>query len=657
MKKVKLALFVFIASWPCLVMGKYQVCSITINSSDEIEVFKKRLGTRDFEFVELVPLSVETRPNNVHWFTNACNKGYRCDVLIVSGHFGGLFFGEKNNYILPVDIMEKQSCSKSCAGVLSGLKEVFLFGCNTLADKNSDQRTPERYLQVLLEHHMARDMAETVVAARYLPFGLSFQEQMQLVFSDLVAVYGFTSLSPLGRYIRGPLNNYITEMERYYGSYKTYLDQKEPSSSNSFIHRTIGGTIAEVKGIGPDNPQKPLFQKMCQLYTDTTKSVEGIQVVERLMNAGEGPKSYLAIKDFMSRNRNMTGESEVILNRIKNNPNFKREFHALYGQISSRLPYVRIQFLSFLNFFNWVSDDFYRAELKANTLKMIRRPTSEAYDFVTALVYDENIPLEELELKASDIPRGFHSSIWSPLILETLQMRDYLVHRRLMNSCISNINKNPPTLCYQVLKSLGHMRVNDSLIIDKMVEIMNLGHKGLTYYSMYGLAYSGVQREDVHLAIVGYAWHPDRWIWLQSIRSVSQLRAQYPSVNQKLVNFLKESENEEAIKESLRSLHNMAPDIQKLCQVIADRKLYEHKNSEIKDLASKFVPQCVQNWLSLIVKSDDEKVIETSLRSLYNAAPDTKEMCQILKAMRLHEHQSTKIKQSAKKFVPLCTQN
>ena len=654
MKKVKLAVFVLIASWPCLVMGKYQVCSITINSSDEIEVFKKRLGTRDFEFVELVPLSVETRPNNIHWFTNACNKGYECDILLISGHFGGLFFGEKNNYILPVDIMEKQSCSKSCTGVLSGLKEVFLFGCNTLAGKNSDSRTPEQYLKVLLDHDMARDMAETVVAARYLPFGLSFQEQMQLVFSYLVAIYGFTSLSPLGAHIRGPLNNYITEVERYYGSYKTYLDQKAPPSRNSFIYPTIGGTVAEVKGIGPDNPQKPLFQKMCHLYTDTTQSVEGMQVVEGLMNAGEGPKSYLAIKDFMSRNRNLTGESEVVLNRIKNNSVFKREFHALYSQISSRLPYVRIQFLNFLNFFDWVSDTFYRAELKTNTLKMIQNPTSEAYDFVTALVYDEKIPLGELKLGASDIPRGFYRTIWSPLILETLKMQDYLAHRRLMNSCISNISANPPTLCYQVLKSLGHMRVNDSLIIDKMVEIINLGHKGLTYYSMYGLAYSGVQREDVHLVIVGYVRHSDRWVWLQSIRSIGQLRSQYPKVNQKLVDFLKESENEEAIEESLRSLHNMAPNMQELCQVIADRKLYEHRNSQIKELAGKFVPECVQNWLSLIVQSDDETIMEQSLRSLHNAAPDTKEVCQILKVMRLHEHQNSKIKEWAKKFVPQC---
>lgn len=585
MKKIKLALFVCVISWPYFAIGKYQVCSITINSSDEIEVFKETLGTQDFEFVELVPLSVESRPNNVHWFTDACNKGYQCDILVISGHFGGLFFGENHYYILPVDIMEKQSCSNSCSGVLSGLKEVFLFGCNTLAGKNSDQRTPEKYLQVLLDHHMARDMAETVVAARYLPFGLSFQEQMQLVFQS--AIYGFTSLSPLGRFIRRPLGNYLAAIEKHYGSYKSYLDQKRPQSTNPFIHQTIGGTIAEVKGIGPDNPQAPLFQKMCQLYKDTVDSITGMQVVEGLMDSGEGPKSYLAIKDFMSRNRNPTGESLVILDRMKGNPSFKKDFQILYSQISPRLPYVRIQFLNFLNFFDWVSNTFYQAELKANTLKMIQNPTSEAYDFVTALVYDEKISLKELKLSAEDIPEGFYQNIWSALILETLNVQDYLVHRRLMNSCISQIQKDP-VMCYQVLKSLGRMRVNDSLIIDKMVELMNLQHTGLTYYSIYGLAYSGVQREDVHLAIVGYIQHPDKWIQLQSIRALGFLRSQYPRVNQKLVNLVRESEDEEIIYESLQSLHNMAPDTQAIRQVIVDKKLYEHTNSKIKELAVGF---------------------------------------------------------------------
>ena len=97
----KLILFFLFSFWSYLSIAKYQVCSITINSDDEIKAFKSHLGTKDFEFVELVPFSEEfnklekfeeSRPNNIHWFTNACKKGYKCDILVISGHFGGLFF-------------------------------------------------------------------------------------------------------------------------------------------------------------------------------------------------------------------------------------------------------------------------------------------------------------------------------------------------------------------------------------------------------------------------------------------------------------------------------------------------------------------------------------------------------------------------------------
>ena len=183
-----------------MAFGKYQVCSITINSADEINIFRQYLGTRDFDFVELVPLSEKALPNNTHWFLAACQKNYRCDIVVISGHFGGLFFGKKHNYILPVDMMEKQSCNRSCDGVLSHVKEVFLFGCNTLADKSRDHRTPEGYARMLIdEYHMVTDMAQMVSAAKYLPFGLSFEEQMQIVFSNpRTTIYGFNSLSPGG---------------------------------------------------------------------------------------------------------------------------------------------------------------------------------------------------------------------------------------------------------------------------------------------------------------------------------------------------------------------------------------------------------------------------------------------------------------------------
>ena len=569
----------------CAVQAKYKVCSITINSPDEIEIFQQNMDPRHFEFVELVPLSVESRPNNVHWFTKACDEGHQCDILVISGHFGGLFFGETHNYILPVDMMERRACSRTCQGLLSNVKEVFLFGCNTLADKRMDQRSPEEYLQVLLDHQMARDMAEIVVSARYLPFGLSFKDQMQMVFSPTTVVYGFTSLSPLGRYIRQPLNNYFHQIREYYGSYKAYLDQRQPEYQNPLIYPTIGGTVAEVKGLGPDNSQ---FRKMCRLYQNKVSSPTGMQVVKELMDSGGGPKAYLAIKDFMYRRQPFTGESLSVFNDIKNNPTLKREFYVLYDQISESLPYVKIQFLNFLNVFGWVKGDFYDRQLKSNTLKMVRVPTSEAYDFATALVYDEKIPLQRLNLSARDFdPYSFYKNIWSALILDVLEVRDYVAHRRLMNTCLSQINTNR-VVCYQVLKTLGHLRVNDLPIIERMESFLDMPDPGLVYYAMYGLAYSGVQKSSVHQAIARHCDNPDGWLRKQSIRSLGHLQSRDAVANSRLVQCIESAEDEETIYEGLNALYNMFPAVEDIRQVILDKKLHEHPDPQIRNLSLQF---------------------------------------------------------------------
>src|SRR5436309_1194667 len=81
-------------------------------------------------FVELVERG---RPD---WLASACQQRVRCDVLIISGHFNGRtdFFSDrpdKREY-LPVDEMERVSCSDSCSGLFAQVKEVYLFGCNTL---------------------------------------------------------------------------------------------------------------------------------------------------------------------------------------------------------------------------------------------------------------------------------------------------------------------------------------------------------------------------------------------------------------------------------------------------------------------------------------------------------------------------------------------
>ena len=111
------------------------VCTITVNSSDEKEAFRRHLPADRFQFVELVERG---RPD---WLESARQKGIQCDMLIISGHYdggdyagGNEFFSEHvdSHEFLPVDEMERVACSEPEAGLFSKLKEVYLFGCNTL---------------------------------------------------------------------------------------------------------------------------------------------------------------------------------------------------------------------------------------------------------------------------------------------------------------------------------------------------------------------------------------------------------------------------------------------------------------------------------------------------------------------------------------------
>src|SRR5512132_400229 len=63
--------------------GKRTVCTITVNSPDEKEMFRHRLPEDQYEFVELVERG---RPD---WLASACQNGIRCDLLVISGHFDG----------------------------------------------------------------------------------------------------------------------------------------------------------------------------------------------------------------------------------------------------------------------------------------------------------------------------------------------------------------------------------------------------------------------------------------------------------------------------------------------------------------------------------------------------------------------------------------
>ena len=62
------------------------------------------------------------------------------------GHFAGTEFYSSRfdvNESLPVDEMERVQCSDSCPGLFSQLKEVYLFGCDSLKPEPVKSASPE----------------------------------------------------------------------------------------------------------------------------------------------------------------------------------------------------------------------------------------------------------------------------------------------------------------------------------------------------------------------------------------------------------------------------------------------------------------------------------------------------------------------------------
>ncbi|MEK7356020.1 MAG: hypothetical protein AAB250_06195, partial [Bdellovibrionota bacterium] len=97
---------------------KKTICTATINSTDERESFQRYLHPDYFNFVEIVK-----NKTDVGFLDRSCKKkDLKCDVVLVSGHFGGGFTDNKE-FFLALEDMEKTAC-KTCPGVLGSAQMV-----------------------------------------------------------------------------------------------------------------------------------------------------------------------------------------------------------------------------------------------------------------------------------------------------------------------------------------------------------------------------------------------------------------------------------------------------------------------------------------------------------------------------------------------------
>jgi hypothetical protein len=178
--KATLLLAAALALVPAVCHGTRTVCTITINSPDEKQALQKRLPPGSYKFVELV------QKGRQDWLRSACSQGVQCDVLVVSGHFnaGDTFYSDRidNPDHFAIDELERAACSDSCPGMFARLKEVYLYGCESL---NPD-------------------------ATKYSSsHGESGRDRMRRIFGNVPSIYGFSGPAPVGPTAAMLLNRYF----------------------------------------------------------------------------------------------------------------------------------------------------------------------------------------------------------------------------------------------------------------------------------------------------------------------------------------------------------------------------------------------------------------------------------------------------------------
>jgi hypothetical protein len=325
------------------------VCGITVNSSDEMQAFRRSLPADKFQFVELVERG---RPD---WLASACRKGVRCDVLLISGHYDGRneFYSEQVDVdeFLPVDELERVSCSASCPGLFSQLKEVYLFGCNTLNPETARSASTE------IERGLAGAVARTSHAAgeRHAE---SNRDRMRSIFKDVPVIYGFSAKAPVGATAASMLSRHFQA---------DGIGEVGSGRVNSkLLGRFSANSMTAASGLSDADPRAAERRQFCRFSDDRLSAAQKLDFVRQLLN-----QSPAEVRIFLDR---IEKYAASLTDAQRQNPDVASALESIAGDRQARSNYlgfvrsadpspIRARLIKLAGTLGWLSPHEQRAEL------------------------------------------------------------------------------------------------------------------------------------------------------------------------------------------------------------------------------------------------------------------------------------------------------
>jgi len=371
---------------------KQTVCTVTVNSSDEREVFREFLPAERFDFVELV------ERGRSDWLASSCRKGVRCDVLLVSGHFAGTeFYSSRFNVAetLPVDEVERAGCSDSCPGLFSQLKEVYLFGCDTLNPTPVRGVTPEVVRSLEREGFAPAEAARRAaeLAERH---GESALEHMRRLFPGVPVIYGFSSKAPYGK-VAGPM------LRRLFQS--TEAPQVGSGAVSERLHRLFApASMTVTTGLRDSDVNSDYRAEACRYFDDRLTPARKLREIHATMKGGMA-QARLSLDRFekfiagLGEPERAAPDFASALADIASDKVLRERYITLARDTPD--PAVRVRLLSLARAFGWLDATQQRAE----TMRMVGDLLAGAatdfgeVDLICALNSDRSLDQERHRLE------------------------------------------------------------------------------------------------------------------------------------------------------------------------------------------------------------------------------------------------------------------
>jgi hypothetical protein len=357
--------------------AKQTVCTITVNSSDEKEAFRRRLPADRYTFVELVERG---RPD---WLESARTKGVRCDVLIISGHYDGGDYAGGNEFFsehvdarefLPVDEMERVACSEPDDGLFSRLKEVYLFGCNTLNPEALRSASDELRRSLIQSGHSSTD-ADRIARALSARYADSSRDRMRHIFRNVPAIYGFSSVAPLGPLAATYLDRYLQAG----GSHEVGTGR----AGSRVVGYFPGRSLTLTRGLRDSDADAASRRDVCQFVDDRLTPAQKVDSVHRLLG-----RDMAEVRVFLDRLERFASSLDATARQA---PDVARALAAIEADTQARgryldflrngeRPALRARLIDLAGDLGWLSPADQRAELMLMIGDQLAQATVTAAD-------------------------------------------------------------------------------------------------------------------------------------------------------------------------------------------------------------------------------------------------------------------------------------